>query len=157
VCFSLAFTRDILNTAAACREMSCEWTFGDQSRKETGWEVSHGFAQEHPAGDKFTVSARVFDISGNEMKNMPLTLAVPVKARHDAARDRFWQLSPEAKLELSRLMLVLIIAVTATLAVARNRVQNTSVLLAAGALIGIGFASDQIKKLLAAGSDDAAS
>ena len=43
------------------------------------------------------------------------------------------------------------VAIAATLAAARDRVQNLSVLYAAGALIGIGFASDQIKKLLSSG------
>ncbi len=54
--FSIRFRRNVINIAAACKEMVCEWNFGDNSRKEMGWEVFHGFDHEHQTAHSYTIS-----------------------------------------------------------------------------------------------------
>ncbi|HYR41566.1 MAG TPA: hypothetical protein VER98_00965 [Terriglobia bacterium] len=155
ILFRPAFKRGILNGAAARREWTCEWDFGDGSRRENGWAVFHYFRNP---GDYSVVPTLYSVITGSPIAKLPpQQIRVCNGSGKPEQRVRWfirlfpraWSwLSPETKLEASRLMLVLATAVIGLIAVAQQRIESLSFLQAVGAVCALGFGADTLKNLV---------
>jgi hypothetical protein len=154
IIFRMNFSRDILNGAAATREWRCEWDFGDDSQPENGWSVFHYFRLP----GTYVVKVTLHDlVTGEVIKRLPER---SVKVGADEIPRGFlarlllllprllrW-VSPETKLELARLMLVLAAAVIGLVAVAQQKVEGLTFLQAVGAVAALGFGADTLKNLV---------
>jgi hypothetical protein len=155
VLFKMVLERDILNGTPALREWKCEWDFGDGSKRENGWAVFHYFCE---AG-RYPVTVKLHDI----VAGMPITTLparnVQIGGTRTGPQERLkwlssvfpraWNwFSPETKLEASRLMLVLAVAVIGLVAVAQQKVEGLTFLQAVGAVAALGFGADTLKNLV---------
>ncbi len=136
---SIKFTRSVLDTSTAKESFRCDWDFGQQGLKESGWTVYHYF----PEVGTYTLTAR-FARSGEQAREIP-PLERPIDVRPDgsaAPRDRFWT-------EIIQLSIALAVALFALMAGAREQLMRLDLIPALIAIFGIGFAADTIKNLLA--------
>lgn len=145
---ALRFNRQILNEAVARQEWTCTWDFGDNTPNERGWEVFHSY--ESPGIRQVQVTIR--DLDANPVIPTPITGAITVGVGQDQAwTGRAWSFvrpEPETRLELVRLIIVLVLAVLGLMTTARQQAQNLSFLEAVGTVIVLGFATDTLKNLI---------
>jgi hypothetical protein len=138
--FCLSFDRPILNEAVARQEWACAWDFGDESRPEVGWKVSHYFEK---AGD-YQVQVKITDLPGSAVTNPPLHKKVTID--DPLPQTRLW--GPENLLELGRLGVVLAIALIGLMATAQQQVRAMSFPEAAAAVVALGFGADTVKNII---------
>jgi hypothetical protein len=135
--FSLHFENRLLNEAAARREWTYTWTFGDDPETESGWRVSRVF--EQPA--TITARAEIKDLTGNLLA----TLSKPVSVQAVAVSR---SLSKETHLEGMRLLIVLFLARFGLMAAAQQKAQGLTFWEAVTAVVAIGFGAGTIKDII---------
>jgi hypothetical protein len=148
--FSLRFLRQGVNGIAALQEWTCYWDFGDGTEPETGWDVYHCY-NSIPAGPSANcaVAVKLVDLEGQVMQpSAPITKTVTVQGQPKRKVFRIRRLTPQAKIEASRLGFVLLIALLGVFVTARGKVETLGVFEAAGALIALGFGVDTLKNLI---------
>lgn len=175
VSFTLDFHNARLNKAAALRSISCEWEFDhapapddepgmirrtwlflrDLGRKiwgytpppaprlkwtEKGLSISHYF----PAAGSFAVVARLRDEDGKLLT--PPNGDLKEQVHVDGSRRR--PFGERTKIELSRLVIVLLITVAGLLVGARDELAKLDLIPGLIAVFMLGFTADQIKNIL---------
>jgi len=158
--FTVRFSSDDLNAAAARDELRCEWNFGHDNLKETGWEAYHYFPPprrgywhrlwrrlwpwKKPESTTYTVQAtfskRIPGPEDPKPLSIPKVIDVPEPPANSSA-DRNLA-------EGVRLGIALVIALIGLLAGAREQLTKLDVIPAAIAVFLLGFGADTIKNLI---------
>jgi hypothetical protein len=144
--FRIRFNDPVIDSAAARRELSCAWDFGD-NLKERGWAVCHYFVRTSSTST-FRVVATFCDEGGRALlaaNGKPVTLERVVDVR--PSRDEHW-VGERSVVELLKLAAALLIAVFALASGARDQIAKLDVLPGVIAVFMIGFSADTIKSLL---------
>lgn len=161
--FCICFGNGSLNSAAARKEFSCSWTFKPQNRQvpsyhfwkwyrlyriqppderplpESGWTVDHYFAFPR----NYIVDVKFKDWYGH-----PVDVPAPLEP-HEVYVGRPASVShSRTEVELVRLAITLLIALTALMATAYDQFKKLDLLPALAAVFGLGFAADTVKNLL---------
>jgi hypothetical protein len=160
--FTIRFRSDDLNAAAARDELRCEWDFGHDQLRETGWEAYHYFPPPRrgwrerlwrwvrpwrkPESRTFevraTFSKRIPDPDDPNPKVISISRKVEVReAPKNTSADRNLA-------EGVRLGIALVIALIGLLAGAREQLTKLDVIPAAIAVFLLGFGADTIKNLI---------
>jgi hypothetical protein len=135
------FDCESFNTSAAKEAFTCVWDFGTVG-KEEGWSISHFFRNRKEA--QYSVSFR--DSAGKmvQMNDSDIILGktIPLQPRRNK------RLGDRAKIEMLRLFVVLIVAVFALVAGAKEQLLKLDLLGGLIAVFLIGFGADTVKNLI---------
>jgi len=161
--FCVCFGNGSLNSAAARNEFGCSWTFTPQDREipwshfwkwyrwyriqppsehalpEGGWTVDHYFAYPRD----YIVQVKFKDWYGHpvDVPAPPQPYQIHVGPPASVSRSR-------TEVELVRLAITLLIALTALMTSAYDQFKKLELLPALAAIFGLGFAADTVKNLL---------
>lgn len=143
ITFRVLVSRPEFNTATARRTIICVWDFGD-SLDEKGWTVSHYY--KGPGVYTVTVTFRdesetSITADGGDEK-LSITETVDVKG----TQRRAW--GERTKIEVTRLIVVLIVTVFGLMAGAKEEIAKLDFFAALTATFLLGFSADQIKNIL---------
>jgi hypothetical protein len=158
--FTIRFRSDDLNAAAARDELRCEWDFGHNNLRETGWEAYHYFP---PPRRGFW--HRLWRHLRPWRKREPKTYAVQaIFSKRFLGDGELELLSIPKNIEVSeapesgsadrnlaegvRLGIALVIALIGLLAGAREQLTKLDMIPAAIAVFLLGFGADTIKNLI---------
>lgn len=158
--FTIQFRSEDMNTAAAREELRCDWDFGHNNLKETGWEAYHYF----PRSTRGFWRGRGQDIwPWRKRESKPYEVKATFSRKTPLEGDpsplvivKSVEVSPAPKnrsadrnfAEGVRLAIVLAIALIGLLAGAREQLSKLDLIPAAIAVLLLGFGADTIKNLL---------
>lgn len=127
---------------AALRDFRCVWDFGRTVGKEQGWEIVHYFRKESEAS--FMVGFKTSDgkpVALDDPERTASEWRIPFRESFETRRGE------QGKVETSRLLLALFIAVLALISGAREQLLKLDLFPGFVAVFLIGFGADTIKNL----------
>jgi PKD domain-containing protein len=143
VLFTLEFADRRLESPDALDPITCEWKFGDGTSPETGWRVTHYFANE----GTYQVST-TFHYQNKPVKEIgsedPVTITKEVTAQKLEGQG-----SRRTHAEWVQLGIAVLIALLGLMAGAREQLAKLDLVPASVALFLLGFGVDAIKTALA--------
>lgn len=147
---SVWFHRPAYEHAAARDELFCRWKF-PSGAEEKGWTVWHSFA----AAGSQDVTVTFRDASGREVcgrkfGTSPDAAAVQLTDKVEILVDRsrtFW--NQRSFVELIQIAISMLVVVAGLMAGAQEKIDQLDILTAMGTLVGLGFAADTVKNLVA--------
>ena len=138
------FDKKELNTCTARQDFSCEWDFGSIG-KEVGWNIWHYFRNQDES--QFTVRFR--DLEGKLVEedggSNPVELSHSIQLQRERKTKK---LGGKERLELTRLAVVLGIAVLGLMAGAMEQLMKLDIIPAIVAIFLIGFGADTVKNIV---------
>jgi len=140
--FAIQFANRIMDDCEALDAIRCQWDFGHDGLRETGWRVAHFFPTPHSYAVKatFWYEGRQITYAGGK----PVEIPQEIRAEGVPAEKQ-----DRTRVELIQLAIALLIALLGLLAGAREQLQKLDFLAATVALFLLGFGADSIKAALA--------